>query len=132
MTTSVVCNRRLSTGRRGGQLQLAPAPYRQSISCHFLGGMRWLATFSWYAQSSRGTGVPPVGSGDPTKGPSVNKLYILPLAPGPAGKARATSIPGEAGKEPATQPARLAAAARAGAAAGGHQLCSPYHGAHHP
>src|SRR5213594_2747661 len=53
MTTSVVCNRRLSTGRRGGQLQLASAPYRQSISCHFLGGMRWLATFSWCAQISQ-------------------------------------------------------------------------------
>src|SRR5881409_3286513 len=77
MTTSVVCNRRLSTGRRGGQLQLAPAPYRQSISCHFLGGMRWLATSTWWTQSSqigqvldmagtamsrsrRGTGVSPV------------------------------------------------------------------------
>src|SRR5438034_3750634 len=53
MTTSVVCNRRLSTGRRGGQLQLASAPYRQSISCHFLGGMRWLATSTWWAQSSQ-------------------------------------------------------------------------------
>src|SRR5213592_4999667 len=53
MTTSVVCNRRLSTGRRGGQLQLASAPYRQSISCHFLGGMRWLATSSWCAQRSQ-------------------------------------------------------------------------------
>src|SRR5439155_10994215 len=53
MTTSVVCNRRLSTGRRGGQLQLASAPYRQSISCHFLGGMRWLATSSWWTQSSQ-------------------------------------------------------------------------------
>src|SRR5437016_1012396 len=53
MTTSVVCNRRLSTGRRGGQLQLASAPYRQSISCHFLGGMRWLATSTWWTQSSQ-------------------------------------------------------------------------------
>src|SRR5438876_1402298 len=115
MTTSV-CNRRLSTGRRGGQLQLASAPYRQSISCHFLGGMRWLARFSWYAQSSRGTGVPLVGSGDPTKGPSGNKVYILLLVPRPAGKARATSIPVAVCKERATQPGGLRAAARRGAA----------------
>jgi len=53
----VVCNRRLSTGRRGGQLQLASAPYRQSISCHFLGGMRWLATSTWWAQSQKSVNV---------------------------------------------------------------------------
>ncbi len=56
---------------------MASAPYRQSISCHFLGGMRWLATSTWWTQSSqigqvldmagtamsrsrRGTGVSPV------------------------------------------------------------------------
>src|SRR5438876_3657578 len=54
------------------------------------------------------------------KGPSGNKVYILLLAPRPAGKARATSIPGAVCKERATQPAGLRAAARRGAAAGGH------------
>ena len=33
-------------------------------------------------------------------------MYILLLAPGPAGKARATSIPAAVCKERATQPAR--------------------------
>src|SRR5437762_3149265 len=55
-----------------------------------------------------------------TKGPSGNKVYILLLAPRPAGKARATSIPAAVCKERATQPAGLRAAARRGAAAGGH------------
>src|SRR5438093_9631781 len=57
------------------------------------------------------------------KGPSGNKVYILLLAPRPAGKARATSIPAASAavcKERATQPAGLRAAARRGAAAGGH------------
>src|SRR2546425_6040738 len=54
-----------------------------------------------------------------TKGPSGNKVYILLLAPRPAGKARATSIPAAVCKERATQPAGLGAAARRGAAAGG-------------
>src|SRR6266516_2190968 len=54
------------------------------------------------------------------KGPSGNKVYILLLAPRPAGKARATSIPGAVCKERATQPGGLRAAARRGAAAGGH------------
>src|SRR5213075_1301066 len=54
---------------------------------------------------------------------SGNKVYILPLAPRPAGKARATSIPGAVCKERATPPAGLRAAARRGAAAGGHLLC---------
>src|SRR5437867_4774264 len=54
-----------------------------------------------------------------TKGPSGNKVYILLLAPRPAGKARATSIPAAVCKERATQPAGLRAAARRGAAAGG-------------
>src|SRR5205814_9861971 len=54
------------------------------------------------------------------KGPSGNKVYILLLAPRPAGKARATSIPAAVCKERATQPAGLRAAARRGAAAGGH------------
>src|SRR5437867_5307697 len=58
-----------------------------------------------------------------TKGPSGNKVYILLLAPRPAGKARATSIPGAVCKERATAPAGLRAAARRGAAAGGHLLC---------
>src|SRR2546422_10249417 len=53
------------------------------------------------------------------KGPSGNKVYILLLAPRPAGKARATSIPAAVCKERATQPAGLRAAARRGAAAGG-------------
>src|SRR5213078_2736766 len=57
------------------------------------------------------------------KGPSGNKVYILLLAPRPAGKARATSIPGAVCKERATPPAGLRAAARRGAAAGGHLLC---------
>src|SRR6266487_5893435 len=39
------------------------------------------------------------------KGPSGNKVYILLLAPRPAGKARATSIPGAVCKERATPPA---------------------------
>ena len=46
-------------------------------------------------------------------------MYILLLAPRPAGKARATSIPGASGavcKERATPPAGLRAAARRGAA----------------
>src|SRR5881628_852817 len=55
-----------------------------------------------------------------TKGPSGNKVYILLLAPRPAGKARATRIPAAVCKERATQPAGLRAAARRGAAAGGH------------
>ncbi len=49
-------------------------------------------------------------------------MYILLLAPRPAGKARATSIPAASAavcKERATQPAGLRAAARRGAAAGG-------------
>ena len=50
-------------------------------------------------------------------------MYILLLAPRPAGKARATSIPGAVCKERATPPAGLRAAARRGAAAGGHLLC---------
>src|SRR5207247_6985335 len=54
------------------------------------------------------------------KGPSGNEVYILLLAPRPAGKARATSIPAAVCKERATQPAGLRAAARRGAAAGGH------------
>src|SRR6266700_6533578 len=54
------------------------------------------------------------------KGPSGNKVYILLLAPRPAGKARATSIPAAVCKERATPPAGLRAAARRGAAAGGH------------
>src|SRR5436190_20594124 len=57
-----------------------------------------------------------------TKGPSGNKVYILLLAPRPAGKARATSIPAATAavcKERATQPAGPRAAARRGAAAGG-------------
>src|SRR5438552_17777245 len=45
------------------------------------------------------------------KGPSGNKVYILLLAPRPAGKARATSIPAAVCKERATQPAGLRAAA---------------------
>ena len=45
-------------------------------------------------------------------------MYILLLAPRPAGKARATSIPAAVCKERATQPAGLRAAARRGAAAG--------------
>src|SRR2546425_2597657 len=53
------------------------------------------------------------------KGPSENKVYILLLAPRPAGKARATSIPAAVCKERATQPGGLRAAARRGAAAGG-------------
>src|SRR5438876_9344470 len=61
--------------------------------------------------------------GLPHKGPSGNKVYILLLAPRPAGKARATSIPGAVCKERATPPAGLRAAARRGAAAGGHLLC---------
>src|SRR2546422_4157899 len=56
---------------------------------------------------------------DDTKGPSGNKVCILLLAPRPAGKARATSIPAAVCKERATQPAGLRAAARRGAAAGG-------------
>src|SRR5438093_5227334 len=56
------------------------------------------------------------------KGPSGNKVYILLLAPRSAGKARATSIPAAVCKERATQPAGLRAAARRGAAAGGHLL----------
>jgi len=42
-------------------------------------------------------------------------VYILLLAPRPAGKARATSIPAAVCKERATQPAGLRAAARRGA-----------------
>src|SRR2546428_8380895 len=56
---------------------------------------------------------------DQVQGPSGNKVYILLLAPRPAGKARATSIPGAVCKERATPPAGLRAAARRGAAAGG-------------
>src|SRR5437667_4410407 len=61
--------------------------------------------------------------GLPHKGPSGNRVYILLLASRPAGKARATSIPGAVCKERATPPAGLRAAARRGAAAGGHLLC---------
>src|SRR5438132_9881750 len=50
------------------------------------------------------------------KDPSGNKVYILLLAPRPAGKARATSIPAAVCKERATQPGGLRAAARRGAA----------------
>ena len=50
-------------------------------------------------------------------------MYILLLAPRPAGKAPATSILGAVCKERATPPAGLRAAARRGAAAGGHLLC---------
>jgi len=49
-------------------------------------------------------------------------LDILLLAPRPTGKARATSIPGALCKERAAQPGGLRAAARRGAAAGGHLL----------
>ena len=49
-------------------------------------------------------------------------MYILLLAPRPAGKARATSIPGAVCKERATPPAGLRAAARRGAAA---RICPP-------
>src|SRR5436190_20801039 len=52
------------------------------------------------------------------KGPSGNKVYILLLAPRPAGKARATSIPAAVCKERATQPACLRAAARRGRGGG--------------
>src|SRR2546428_14039428 len=55
---------------------------------------------------------------DQVQGPSGNKVYILLLAPRPAGKARATSIPAAVCKERVTQPAGLRAAARRGAAAG--------------
>ncbi len=41
-------------------------------------------------------------------------MYILLLAPRPAGKARATSIPAAVCKERATQPAGLRAAAAGG------------------
>jgi hypothetical protein len=56
------------------------------------------------------------------KGLSMNKGYILLLAPRPAGEARATSIQLVC-KERATTLAGLRAAARRGAAAGGHLLC---------
>src|SRR2546428_12762948 len=62
---------------------------------------------------------------DQVQGPSGNKVYILLLAPRPAGKARATSIPGAVCKERATPPAGLRAAARRGAAAGGGLLFFP-------
>src|SRR5205823_6295987 len=52
------------------------------------------------------------------KGPSGNKVYILLLAPRPAGKARATSIPAAVCKERATQPAGLRAAAPEGRGGG--------------
>jgi hypothetical protein len=52
----------------------------------------------------------------------MNNVYILLLAPRLAGEARATSIPVVC-KERATKPASLRAAARRGAAAGGHLLC---------
>jgi hypothetical protein len=51
----------------------------------------------------------------------MNKGYILLQAPRPAGEARATSIP-VVYKERATTPAGLRAAARRGAAPGGHLL----------
>src|SRR6266516_1887907 len=58
------------------------------------------------------------------KGPSGNKVYILLPAPRPAGKARATSIPGAVCKERATPPAGLRAAARRGAAPkGAYRRC---------
>jgi hypothetical protein len=53
---------------------------------------------------------------------SMNNVYTLLLAPRPAGEARATSIPGVVCKERATKPAGQRAAARKGAAAGGHLL----------
>ncbi len=49
-------------------------------------------------------------------------IHILLQAPRPAGKARATSIPGVVCKERATQLAGLRAAACKGAAPGGHSL----------
>jgi len=55
-----------------------------------------------------------------SKGLSQNNRPTLLQAPRPAGKARATSIPGVVCKERATQPAGLRAAARRGAAADGH------------
>ena len=57
-----------------------------------------------------------------TKGLSKNNVCTLLLAPRPAGEARATSIPDAVCKERATTPAGLRAAARRGAAAGGHLL----------
>ena len=52
----------------------------------------------------------------------MNNVYTLLLAPRPAGEAHATSIPEAVCKERATKPAGLRAAARRGAAAGGHLL----------
>jgi len=52
----------------------------------------------------------------------MNNVYTLLQAPRPAGEARTTSIPGVVCKERATKPAGLRAAARRGAAAGGHLL----------
>src|SRR5207249_2582347 len=52
------------------------------------------------------------------KGPSGNKVCILLLAPRPAGKARATSIPAAVCKERATQPAGLRAASPEGRGGG--------------
>ena len=54
-------------------------------------------------------------------------MYILLLAPRPAGKARATSIPGAVCKERATPPAGLRAAARRGAATGGDARATKAH-----
>src|SRR5437870_12032580 len=48
------------------------------------------------------------------KGPSGSKVYILLLAPRPAGKARATSIPAAVCKERATQPAGRSPEGRGG------------------
>ena len=56
-----------------------------------------------------------------TKGLSMNNVYTLLQAPRPAGEARATSIRWVC-EERATKPAGLGAAARRGAAAGGHLL----------
>ena len=50
----------------------------------------------------------------------MNNVYTLLQAPRLAGEARATSIPEVVCKERATKPAGLRAAARRGAAAGGH------------
>ena len=52
----------------------------------------------------------------------MNNVYTSLLTSKLAGEARATSIPGVVCKERATKPAGLRAAARRGAAAGGHLL----------
>ena len=52
----------------------------------------------------------------------MNNVYTLLLAPRPAGEARAARISEVVCKERATKPAGLRAAARRGAAAGGHLL----------